>query len=237
MELQHVSVMGDRPLGPIDLSVGEGDAVVVLGLPGAGKTSLLRLLCGLDFPSAGTFKLFGGSVETLGYFRLRALFDRVAVVFDRGGIWANRTVVENIVLPMAYRLNRSVVSLVTDPRFDMLLEAFELRQACDATTMSLDESEKRRILWARALYTNPDVLLVDEAQNGISRAHARSIAQLLADERRKRNMTIVYTDADGRIAPFEADRPVVMHERRLIPGAVRLPEASQAAPGTVEGCP
>lgn len=229
LELRGVrSAVAERPLAGLDLVVGEGDAVVVLGLPGAGKTSLVRLIAGLDDVAAGTLSLFGEDLSALPFASARALRDRVAVVFERGGIWANRSVAENLVLPMAYRLDASVSSLASDPALAALLEAVGLDDVGARDTGSLDDSERRRILFVRALFTKPDLLVVDEPQAALSRAHARLVASLLERLRRERALTIVYTDADGRLDPFEADRPVVLHDRRIVPGAVRLPERASA---------
>ncbi len=237
LELRGVSTRTDeRPLSGIELVVGDGDAVVVLGLPGAGKTSLVRLIAGLDEVVSGRVHLFGHALGTLSFAMERALRDRVGVVFARGGLWANRSVLENLVLPVAYRDNRSLTSLAGDPWLHELLEAVGLGAIGERATASLDDSETRRVLYARALYTKPDLLLVDEPQASLSRAHARAIAAFLELERKRRGMTILYTDADGRLDPFEADRPVVLHDRRIVPGAVRLPE--RAAHETLsEGAP
>ncbi len=222
------SAAAERPLHDLDLTVGEGDAVVVLGLPGAGKTSLVRLVAGLDEVSGGELRLFGEEVAKLPFSMARALRDRVAVVFERGGIWANRTVAENLVLPMAYRLNRPVASLASSDRLAELLAALGLTGVDARTTASLDDSERRRVLLVRALFTEPEILLFDEPQSALSRAHQRDIAALLERERRLRALSILFTDNDGRIDPYEADRPVVMHDRRIVPGAVRLPERALA---------
>lgn len=222
------SAAAERPLRDLDLTLGEGDAVVVLGLPGAGKTSLVRLVAGLDDVSGGELRLFGEDVAKVPFSLARALRDRVAVVFERGGIWANRTVAENLVLPMAYRTNRPVASLAGSERLAELLAAVGLAGVDTRATASLDDSERRRVLLVRALFTEPELLLFDEPQSALSRAHQRDIAALLDRERRRRSLTLLLTDNDGRIEPYEADRPVVMHERRIVPGAVRLPERALA---------
>jgi ABC-type methionine transport system ATPase subunit len=218
------SAAAERPLRSLDLTLGEGDAVVVLGLPGAGKTSLLRLIAGLDDVSAGAMRFFGEDLATLPFHVARSLRDRVAVVFERGGIWANRTVAENLVLPVAYRSNKPLASLAKSSRLTELLAAVGLDGVSERATVSLDDSERRRVLLVRALLAEPEVLLFDEPQSALARAHQRSIAALLEAERRRRSLTVLFTDNDGRIDPYEADRPVVMHDRRIVPGAVRLPE-------------
>jgi len=238
LELRGVrSGSAERPLVGLDLVVGEGDAVAVLGLPGAGKTSLVRLLAGLDDVKSGVFALFGEELAALPFGAARALRDRVAVVFERGGVWANRSVVENLVLPMAYRLDASVASLAADPALAALLDEVGLSGVGGRETGSLDDSERRRILFVRALYAKPELLVVDEPQAALSRAHARMVASLIERLRRERSLTVVYTDADGRLDPFQVDRPVVLHERRIVPGAVRLPERSSGhgAPESVRG--
>jgi len=230
LELRAVTAATDaRPLTGIDLAVGEGDAVVVIGLPGSGKTSLVRLIAGLDDVATGSLSLFGHDVARAGFFKARALRDRVAVIFERGGIWANRSVAENLVLPVAYRTDRALATLVTDPYLHELLDALELRGIADRPTGALDDSERRRVLLVRALYSKPDLLLVDEPQAALSRAHMRLFASVIERERRARGMTVILTDADGRIDPFEADRPIILHERRILHGAVRLPERTSAS--------
>ncbi len=235
LELRGVrSAATERPLVGIDLVLGEGDTVAVLGLPGAGKTSLVRLVAGLDDVAEGSLALFGEDLARIPFASARALRDRVAVVFERGGIWANRSVLENLVLPVAYRRDASVSRLGDDPELGALLEALGLEGVLDRETASLDDSERRRVLYVRALYTRPDILVVDEPQAGLSRAHARLVAGLVDRLRRERSLSVLYTDADGRLDPFEVDRPVVLHDRRIVPGAVRLPERSTAAQGAPE---
>ncbi len=225
LELENAaSAAAERPLFDLDLTLGEGDAVVVLGLPGAGKTSLLRMIAGLDALSTGVLRLFGEDLATLSFAAARSLRDRVAVVFERGGIWANRTTTENLVLPVAYRTNVPIDALAASPRLREILDALGLGDVSDRPTAALDDSERRRVLLARALFAEPEILLFDEPQSGLSRAHQRAIASLLEVERRQRALTILFTDNDGRVEPYEADRPIVMHERRIVPGAVRLPE-------------
>ena len=237
VELRGVSSASPRaPLEGLDFSLGEGDAVVVLGHPGAGKTSLVRLLAGLDDVAAGSFELFGVEVRGLRYGPLRALRDRVAAVFEHGGVWSARTVLENLVLPMAYRTNRPVSELARDARLTALVSALALGGVGDRPTSSLDESERRRVLFVRALYMNPELLLVDEPRTALTRGHRRLVADLLAEERRTRAMSILYTSGDARFEPFECDRPVVLDGRRIVPGAVRLPErmvrGAQAEPSS-----
>jgi ABC-type transporter Mla maintaining outer membrane lipid asymmetry ATPase subunit MlaF len=239
LELRGVrAAAAERPLFGLDLVVAEGDAVAVLGLPGAGKTSLVRLITGLDAVAQGSLSLFGQDLAVVPFAAARALRDRVAVVFERGGVWANRSVLENLVLPMAYRHDAPVARLGSDAALRALLEAVGLDGVLERETASLDDSERRRLLFVRALYTKPDLLVVDEPQAALSRAHARLVAALIERLRGERALSVVYTDADGRLEPFEADRPVVLHDRRIVPGAVRLPErtvTAQGAPESVRG--
>ncbi len=134
-------------LGPIDLDVQEGEFVSLLGPSGCGKSTVLRIIAGLTTPSNGTVDVAGGVRRNIGF------------VFQEPTLMPWASVRDNVVLPL--KLAR-VSHIEAASRVDKMLARVGLSEFADAFPRELSGGMKMRVSLARALVTDPDILLMDE---------------------------------------------------------------------------
>jgi phospholipid/cholesterol/gamma-HCH transport system ATP-binding protein len=157
---------GRRPiLRGIDLDIQKGKVVAILGTSGSGKTTLLQLIGGLLKPSAGQVMVCGRNVPDLDEPALRELRKRMGMMFQKGGLFTDMTVYDNVAFPMREhtRLPESVIhDLVL-----MKLHAVGLRGAQDLRPAELSGGMSRRVALARAIALDPDLIIYDEPFAGL----------------------------------------------------------------------
>jgi D-methionine transport system ATP-binding protein len=177
-----------QALRDIDLSVPRGSIFGIIGRSGAGKSSLLRTINGLETPSAGRLVVDGQDVAALDKAGLIALRRRVGMVFQHFNLLSAKTVWNNIALPL-------VVSGV--PKAEIAQRGTEvvaltgLEGKERAYPSRLSGGQKQRVGIARALVHRPDILLCDEATSALDPETTLSILRLLKDINRRFQITIV----------------------------------------------
>jgi len=180
----------------IDLSIGSGEFVAILGPSGSGKSTLLRIVAGLDQPTGGTVSI-GGS-------------GRAAYVFQDAHLLPWRNVLRNVALP----LELSGVSKATrERRATEAIEQVGLSDAMRRYPAHLSGGMRMRVSLARALVTDPGLLLLDEpfaALDEITRQHLDDQLRALWSQRR---MTVVFVTHSIVEAAFLAERAVVLTRR------------------------
>ena len=169
-------------LDDISLVIGESDRWVVIGPNGAGKTTLLQLLSAQMYPTDGIVGLLGDVVGTVDVFELRprigltssALADRIPA--------AER--VEDVVLSAAYAIVgrwREEYDVYDVAQADRLLDSLRVAHLRDRTFGTLSEGERKRVQIARALMTDPELLLLDEPAGGLDLAGREALVDTLSD--------------------------------------------------------
>jgi ABC-type multidrug transport system ATPase subunit len=193
-----VGVAGKRLLTGVELEVGRGEIMALVGPSGLGKTTLLRTLVGLIDPLEGTIELDGRSPDEMGWPRFRRHVMLVAqrpVLFDG-------TVADNLERPFSYA--------VTEAAFDAgrakeLLEALHMGDSFDAEARTLSEGQGQRVALVRALLLAPDVLVLDEPTSALDATNRERVEGLL----RERGETVVMVSHDpaqvDRVADTELD--------------------------------
>lgn len=224
--LDRVTVRDDAGravLDGVDMSVLRGEAVALCGHNGGGKTTVLRLIAGLGRPHAGRVTVGGKDLSKLGYQAMREHRTRVGYVFEAGGLWANRSVRENIALPLHYHARR-VADL--DARVASLADELDIVDELDRLSHRVNASVRKRALFARALALDPLLLLCDEPQLGLVASEARRVAKAIERRRAARGMTVVYADHDGALEPYTATRMVYLENGQMFdrPSAMPPPD-------------
>jgi len=169
-------------LADLSLTIEEGQRWVIVGPNGAGKTTILSLLAAQSFPSAGTISLLG---ETLGRVDVFDLRPRIGIA---GGTVADRISgrekVLDVVLSAAYGIiGRWREDYFTEDiaRAERMLENWGVKDLSYRTFGSLSEGEKKRVEIARALMTDPELLLLDEPSAGLDLSGREQLLQSLAE--------------------------------------------------------
>jgi phospholipid/cholesterol/gamma-HCH transport system ATP-binding protein len=157
---------GRRPvLRGIDLDIPAGRVVAILGTSGSGKTTLLQLIAGSLEPDAGSVRVFGQEVPRLGQQELYALRRRMGMMFQKGGLFSDLTVYENIAFPM--REHTALPEAIIHDLVLMKLHAVGLRGAYALKPGELSGGMARRVALARAIALDPQLIIYDEPFAGL----------------------------------------------------------------------
>jgi putative ABC transport system ATP-binding protein len=163
----------------VDLEVGAGEFVAIVGRSGSGKSTLLNLIAGLDRPSGGTVTVSGRGLHALGHDQLAAWRGRhVGVVFQFFQLLPTLTVAENVMLPMDFC--NTVPARERRARAESLLERAGIGAQADKLPATLSGGEQQRAAIARALANDPPLLLADEPTGNLDSATSAEVFALLA---------------------------------------------------------
>ncbi len=215
IKLEHVfQHMGTRcVLDDVNLHIDDGETFALLGANGAGKTLLLRLLLGLDTPSAGRIEVLGRDLATLDARSLAELRRDVGMVFQGGSLLNELTVAENIMLPLrnealsAEELQRKVRLIMMQLRLDGLE---------NSRPPEISSGLRRQIEMARALVHRPSLLLWDGLGEGLDLAAGAEIRDILMDHKKSHNMSIIITSHQLPQVEGIASRIGVLESGRLM---------------------
>jgi putative ABC transport system ATP-binding protein len=196
----------------LDLEVGAGEAVAILGASGSGKSTLLGLLAGLDDPSGGEVRLCGQSLAGVGEDARAALrAGRVGFVFQSFQLLPTLTARENVLLPLEL-----TGSPDAELKANRAIERVGLKPRAGHYPRQLSGGEQQRVAIARAYAPSPRVLFADEPTGNLDRATAQQILELLFDLRAEAGAALVLVTHDARLAE-RCDRRLLMAEGRLEP--------------------
>jgi D-methionine transport system ATP-binding protein len=200
-------------LAGVDLEIVRGEVFGIIGRSGAGKSTLVRLLNALERPSAGKVLIDGVNVATLAGEPLRALRRRVGMIFQNFGLLSSRTVAENVALPL--RIAGAAAAEIAE-RVPALLDRVGLSEHGAKYPAQLSGGQKQRVGIARALATNPDILLCDEATSALDPETTASILALIADLNRELGITIVLITHEMDVIRQVCDRVAVLEAGRVV---------------------
>lgn len=192
-----------KALDGIDMTLEEGEFIVVLGPSGAGKSTLLNLLGGLDSPTSGKIYVRGRDISELKGDELAEYrAETVGFVFQFYNLVPTLTVRENVALV------KEIVKDIIPP--EQVLEEVGLADHMDNFPAELSGGEQQRVSIARAIAKNPDILLCDEPTGALDSETGVMVLKLLLDMARNHGKTIVIVTHNQNIARM-AD--VVIHVR------------------------
>ncbi|MCP1830441.1 D-methionine transport system ATP-binding protein [Bradyrhizobium sp. USDA 4532] len=182
----------DKPsvhaLQAIDFAIPRGSITGVIGRSGAGKSSLVRLINGLEKPSSGRVVVDNSEISALAGRELRLAQRSIGMIFQHFNLLSSRTAADNIALPLEIA-GWSTADIAV--RVAELLELVGIADKYDRYPSELSGGQKQRIGIARALATRPNVLLSDEATSALDPQTTRAILDLLANINRELGVTIV----------------------------------------------
>ena len=200
--LQHVS-----------LDIEDGDMFGVIGFSGAGKSTLLRMVNGLEMPTAGHVEINGQDLSKISHNEMRKLRKSIGMVFQQFNLLDSRTVFDNVAIPL--RLNKVDKSKIHKKVVE-LLEYVNLADKADAYPGQLSGGQKQRVGIARALATDPSILLCDEATSALDPETTESILQLLERIHKELNITILIVTHEIQVIQRLCNRVAVMEHGKVV---------------------
>ena len=201
----------------IDLHIGKGEVVSIVGPSGAGKTTLLQIMGTLDKPDAGSLSIAGHDVLKLNRRQLaRFRCEHIGFVFQFHQLLPEFTALENVMIPaLIAKRNKSEAR----QRALQLLEYLKL--ADRAKPAELSGGENQRVAVARALMNEPDVVFADEPSGSLDSHNKAELHQLFFDLRDKFGQTFVIVTHDEELAAL-TDRTIHLADGRIVSESSRM---------------
>ncbi len=219
IELRHINkefvVKKQRvqALQDVSLTINDGDIFGIIGFSGAGKSTLLRMVNALETPTSGEVLIDDVNINLLSHNELRQVRKGIGMVFQSFNLLNSKTVYDNIAIPL--RLNK-VASDVIDKRVKELLEFVNLPDKANAYPTQLSGGQKQRVGIARALATNPSILLCDEATSALDPETTEAILELLKRINREFNITVLVVTHEIHVIKEICNRVAVMEHGRVV---------------------
>ena len=194
IEIQHLSKTfagadGDvEALRDINLKINDGDIFGIIGMSGAGKSTLVRCINMLERPTSGTVLINGRDIGALSAEELRKVRRRTTMIFQSFNLLMQRTCLANICFPLELA---GMKKAEAKKRAGELLELVGLSDKANAYPAQLSGGQQQRIAIARALATDPEVLLCDEATSALDPKTTRSILELIKQINEQLGITVI----------------------------------------------
>ena len=202
---------GDKTvLDRIDLKIYENQVTTIIGKSGTGKSVLLKHIIGLLTPDEGTILFQGKPLRTMRRSERDEYRSRVAYLFQNNALLDSMTVFENVALPLRQTTNLGKKEI--EKRVKKRIEDLELSDAMDKYPSELSGGMQKRVALARALVTDPTIVLFDEPTTGQDPIRKNMILSMIVHYRRKFGFTAVMISHDIPDVFFISDRIVILWE-------------------------
>ena len=219
IEIKHLSKtfrMKDgavNALQDINLTIPDGSIYGIIGMSGAGKSTLVRCINLLERPTEGSVVIDGTAMEALSPAALRERRREITMIFQQFNLLMQRSCLKNICFPMELA---GVKKADAEKRARELLEVVGLPDKAGAYPAQLSGGQKQRIAIARALATNPKVLLCDEATSALDPNTTHSILTLIKDINKKLGITVVVITHQMSVVEEICDQVAILDGGKVV---------------------
>lgn len=201
------SFANTKVLKSINLNINEGEIFGIVGHSGAGKSTFLRCLNGLESYDEGSITVMGKEVKNLTSSELREHRKELGMIFQNFNLLNRSNVYDNVALPLKiWGVEKSEI----EKKVKSLLNLVGLYDKMESYPRELSGGQKQRVAIARALSLEPKILLCDEATSALDPKTTKSILQLLKDINKKLNITIVIVTHQMEVVKEVCDRVALM---------------------------
>ncbi|AYV34164.1 methionine ABC transporter ATP-binding protein [Erysipelothrix rhusiopathiae] len=198
-----------KALDNVSFEIKQSEIFGIIGESGAGKSTALRLINGLELPDEGAVFIDGTDLKSLSSNALRSLRKEIGVVFQNFNLLGNRTVFDNIALPLRLAKNKDC---------NMVSEALcfvHLESKIHHYPAQLSGGERQRVAIARALITKPKILICDEPSSALDPHTTKEILEVLKQINQQFGTTIVIVTHELEVAKMLCDRVAILDNGTL----------------------
>ena len=200
-------------LDNVTFKVNKGDVYGLIGFSGAGKSTLLRMVNALETPTDGKVFVKGVDLTSLKEGKLREVRKGIGMIFQEFNLLETKTVFDNIAIPLVLR-HESKQNIKS--RVEELLKFVGLEDKAKALPGELSGGQKQRVGIARALATEPEILLCDEATSALDPDTTESILNLLARVNKELNVTILFVTHTIRVVQKLCNKVAILEHGKLV---------------------
>ncbi len=200
-------------LNHVSLTIDDGDVFGIIGFSGAGKSTLLRMVNALEVPTTGHVEIDGKNIDVLSHKELRGVRKKIGMVFQQFNLLESKSVYDNIAIPL--RLNKADTVQIRNTVMK-LLQFVNLEDKADVYPGQLSGGQKQRVGIARALATNPSILLCDEATSALDPETTDNILQLLERINKELHITILIVTHEIQVIQRICNKVAVMEHGQVV---------------------
>ncbi|MBR1859906.1 MAG: methionine ABC transporter ATP-binding protein [Selenomonadaceae bacterium] len=213
IQLSHIEKTYDSPSGPvkalkgINLNIGRGEIFGIIGLSGAGKSTLVRCINMLERPTSGKVVVDGKDLTSMNDSQLREARKSIGMIFQHFNLLSSATVYDNVAFPLRLAdVSEDTIKQKVEP----LLKLVGLSDKSQQYPSQLSGGQKQRVGIARALASDPKVLLCDEATSALDPQTTKSILELIKDVNQKLSLTVVVITHEMQVIKDICDKVAVI---------------------------
>lgn len=197
-------------LNGFNMTLIEGENLVVMGKSGSGKSVMIKCLVGLVKPDRGTVKVLGKEINALDQETLDELRSDIGFLFQGSALYDSMTVRENLEFPMRRHKEKLGVVTDTEPLVREALENVGLAHTMDLMPVELSGGMKRRVALARTLILKPKVILYDEPTSGLDPITSKEIIELMRSIQKKYGTSSLIITHDVDCARVISERMILL---------------------------
>ena len=197
-------------LNGFNMTLLEGENLVVMGKSGSGKSVMIKCLVGLEKPDSGTVKVLGKEINSLDQQTLDELRSDIGFLFQGSALYDSMTVRENLEFPMRRHKEKLGVVTDTEPLVREALENVGLAHTIDLMPEELSGGMKRRVALARTLILKPKVILYDEPTSGLDPITSKEIIELMRSIQKKYGTSSLIITHDVDCARVISERMILL---------------------------
>lgn len=199
-----------KAIDKVSLDIKQNEIFGIIGESGAGKSTLLRFVNALETPDEGEIFVDGIDVHTLSNEKLRQLKKNIAMIFQQFNLLGNKTVKENILLPLELHNYDEPLDI------NRVLEFVGLEDKIDSYPRELSGGQKQRVGIARGLITRPKILLCDEPTSALDENTKREIIALLARASEEFDITMLIVTHELDVVKKLCERVAILDKGKLV---------------------
>ncbi len=200
----------------VNITIVQGEFVVITGKSGSGKSTLLYLLSGLEIPTGGGVKINGVDINKLNDKEISKLRrKKIGFVFQFYNLVPSLTVIENILLPL--EIDGQITNIKKDYVMS-IVEMLGLQEKQNEHVYNLSGGQQQRVAIARALAIEPEIIFADEPTGNLDTYNSKEVMSILKRLNNEYKTTIVMVTHDEKIAPEYATREIVIQNGKIIHG-------------------